>query len=120
MRNFQIVTPLTLAAMSSFCRALYALLLASAAARPLIRNIRDQREFDKLLKHHADTTGLPVVVDFFSQSCGPCRMIAPAFKRLAQEYEGRVVFAKAENTAPGVFAAAGVRSMPTFHFYGAP
>ena len=71
----------------------------------------------QLLKHHADNTGLPVVVDFFSQSCGPCRMIAPAFKRLAQEYEGRVVFAKAENTAPGVFAAAGVRSMPTFHFY---
>ena len=34
------------------------------------------------------------IVDFFSESCGPCRMIAPAFKALAKEYEGRAVFAK--------------------------
>ena len=38
--------------------------------------------------------GLPVVVDFYSDSCGPCRMIAPAFKKLAAEFKDRAVFAK--------------------------
>ena len=55
------------------------------SARPLVRNIKDEREFDKLLKHHAANTGLPVVADFFSETCGPCRMMAPVFKATAKE-----------------------------------
>ena len=90
-------------------------LLCGAAARPLIRNIRDSRELDKLLKHHADVTGLPVVIDFFSQTCGPCIMIAPKFKELAREYEGRVKFVKVDVQRD--YVGIQVRSMPTFHFY---
>ena len=60
-------------------------LLATACARPTVREIRNLAEYDRLIQHHKTETGLPVVVDFYSDSCGPCRMIAPAFKKLAKE-----------------------------------
>ena len=37
------------------------------------------------MKKHSTQTGLPVIVDFYSDGCGPCRMIAPIFKKLAKE-----------------------------------
>ena len=87
-------------------------------ARPTVRELRNVGEFDKLLSHHAEKTGLPVVVDFYSDSCGPCRMIAPVFKKLAAEYKDRAVFAKVNvAVARDVSARAQIRSMPTFHFY---
>lgn len=57
-------------------------------------------EFTKAVSLHADDTGLPVVIDFFSQGCGPCRQIAPYFKALAREMAGEVAFYKVDSQSP--------------------
>jgi thioredoxin len=90
----------------------------SVEARPLVRNIKDQKEFETLLKHHAKNTGLPVVADFYSESCGPCRMMAPIFKKVAKEYEGRAVFVKVDTARNRQLQSTyRVNSIPTFIFF---
>ena len=93
-------------------------LLSVAHARPLVRTVKNNAEFKKLLKHHAEITGLPVVVDFYSDGCGPCRQIAPHYKKMAEQYKGRVVFAKVDINANRETASQQqISSMPTFQFY---
>jgi thioredoxin 1 len=81
-----------------------------AAARADVEEITTEPAFKKALANNA-----AVVVDFFSQTCGPCIMIAPKFKELAKEYEGRVKFIKVD--VQRSYVGVQVRSMPTFHFY---
>ena len=60
----------------------------------------------------------PVIVDFWSEWCGPCRMVAPIVKEIGQEFEGRVVVAKLNvDNSPDVSAKFGIRNIPTILFF---
>jgi len=60
---------------------------------------------------------LPVVVDFYTDWCGPCRLAEPLLVELSRSLEGRVKFAKVNADDSGdVVRSFGIRSIPTYVF----
>ena len=63
-------------------------------------------------------SGKPVVVDFWAEWCGPCRMVGPIVEELAKEFDGQVVVGKMdvdENVeTPNEY---GIRNIPTILFF---
>ncbi len=63
-------------------------------------------------------SGKPVVIDFWAEWCGPCRMVGPIIEELSKEYEGKVIVGKMdvdENIeTPQVY---GIRNIPTILFF---
>ena len=59
-------------------------------------------------------SGVPVVVDFWAEWCGPCRQVAPTLEKLAKEYAGQIRVAKVDvDSNPGLSQAFRVMSIPT-------
>lgn len=74
----------------------------------------DAQGFDRVLAN----TDLPLVVDFWAQWCGPCKMMAPVFERAARELEPHCRLIKVDTeAAPALAQRYRIRSIPTLMIF---
>ena len=112
-------SPVTVRCM--FCDQLNRVDLARAADRPtcgecgkpilLDRPVKvSEADFEKTV----EGSDAPVLVDFYADWCGPCRMVAPFVDQIAQANVGKLLVAKVDtDRAPNVAMRFGIRSIPT-------
>lgn len=68
--------------------------------------------FEDLLK-----SDKPLVIDFWAEWCGPCRMVGPIIDELATEYEGKVIVGKVDvDNNDEITSKYGIRNIPTILF----
>jgi thioredoxin 2 len=74
--------------------------------------------FDAAFHSQVEQSQLPVLLDFYSPTCGPCRTIAPIMEALAREYAGRLLVFKLDTSTQQMTAARfQIRGVPTLLFF---
>mmetsp|Transcript_9036 Transcript_9036/g.23422 ORF Transcript_9036/g.23422 Transcript_9036/m.23422 type:complete len:634 (+) Transcript_9036:107-2008(+) len=106
--------------MSLFARSLLRIgiaVLAWARCTHAAKELYSHKEFQDLLAE-SKNDGRPVIIDYYSQHCGPCHMIAPVFRKISKEFAGRAYFRKVDvDRNSQTSQSQGIRSMPTFQFW---
>jgi thioredoxin 2 len=73
-------------------------------------DVQDTSAFDAVVA----SSSVPVVVDFWAAWCGPCRMVAPEIKKVAEHLAGKALVLKVDTDAnPELSSRFGIRSIPT-------
>lgn len=74
----------------------------------------DDKNFDEeVLKSE-----IPVLVDFWAEWCGPCRMLSPIIDQLSSEFEGKVKILKMNvDENPNIPSSLGIRGIPTVYLF---
>ncbi|MFA5479066.1 MAG: thioredoxin [Candidatus Muiribacteriota bacterium] len=79
----------------------------------MMAKIINEQDFNDLISKKAD-----MLVDFYADWCGPCKMIAPIIEELATEYEGKVEIVKVNvDSTPSLAQKFGVTGIPTILFF---
>ena len=75
-------------------------------------------KFDNVSLEEKIKSGQPVVVDFWAEWCGPCRMLGPTIEQLSEEFDGKAQVGKLNVDENQETAAKyGIRSIPTVLFF---
>ena len=73
---------------------------------------------DSTFEQEVLSSEIPVLLDYWAEWCGPCKMIAPILNDIADEYSGKIKVAKLNiDENPGIPAKFGVRGIPTLMIF---
>jgi len=85
-----------------------------AGAVSAVIHVNSAAEFER----HVVNATLPCLADFYSDNCGPCRMLAPTIEKLAVKYQGSAVVCKVSlDAASGLAQPYGIRGIPAVLFF---